>query len=61
VSHAKELLLVEIKTHSKEEAFSTLFLTVPSWGTCQTEYNFAITQAFKRCWQMLFEFGILYQ
>lgn len=30
VSRAEGLLLMEIKSHSKEEAFSILFLTVPS-------------------------------
>lgn len=61
MSHAEELLLMEIKTHSKEEAFSILFLTVPSWRICQTQYNFDATQASKRRWQIFWEFGILYQ
>lgn len=43
VSHAEELLLMEIQTHSKKEAFSILFLTVPSWRTCQTQYNCCYT------------------
>lgn len=61
VSQAEELLLMEIKTHSKEKAFSILFLTVPSWRICQTQYNFDATPASKRCWQIFWEFGILYQ